>query len=845
MTAGVAGGGSSGKQTRREAVSTTSQPSTSTSAYQSPSSGTQQQLFSIRNSSSTTNTNAKPTSGGTVVGSTNNQRQDDTSRDAKDAFSAWSTAKFVNKPNYDRKALDKRFGGTLTMPDLSDWQCPSVASSDSLECSCDLPHTLRCSGDLHGLEVIADSLRRSPYSVSLLDCTLKNVTTISDANIFQNVSLQGLVISSGEIKRVHRLAFAGIRMPLQALGLPNNALASVPMQSLGSVSQLDRLDLSFNKIKSLQNTDFIAVPKLSYLELSGNQISLISAKSLAPLKSLLHLKLNGNRLGESPASLRALEACVALKELDLHANGIKGPLRNTTLPAIRGLEILYLNKNSISSVHNGALEAYPYLQMLSLRNNQIDVLQDHAFSGLASLQVLDLGHNGIVTISGASLKHLPRLIILDLTHNFLRVLTADVVAPLPALKELRLDGNDISLIAESALVNATQLHSLSLENNPLVCDCTMKPFLQWLAGSRIASQDILGAICATPPHLEGAGLLQLAPDTLSCDNGKVRGDASSDEDTFKTIEVMLKLKNNASYVRDIGQEVKLRGVNFTDESDVFLYWLLGTDDYSCRFVYVFHDDDPETILFNSEVSCVVKPEEQTTMEYIYSTKLNGAYDLQSDASYKFCLILKEDISKDEYLGACEVATLPPPHLNPTKRKSIKKELQISTRQTNESDISDLGRMANSFRHDDQNRDELLKDNGNDDEEDQDGDGSDGDEEEDADDSDGDIGEYDGTDEMPANHVREDSDFRRFRLAEAEAARLPSVHGGRVLLEGLGTIIIITSLVAFVWGYLRYRGKNRGLPSMSTCYTVDDRRRTAHQDVESRSRYFKLQATTSL
>uniref|UniRef100_A0A182J8T0 Uncharacterized protein n=1 Tax=Anopheles atroparvus TaxID=41427 RepID=A0A182J8T0_ANOAO len=864
MTAGIAGGGDVGKSDRHPNAS---QPSASTSAYQSPSVGSSRQPPSLssnlRNSSSSSiytssTTRSTRQSGVAKEDQTINQRQEEASRNAKDAFSAWSAAKFVNKPNYDRKALDKRFGGTLATPDLSDWQCPSVSSSDNLECSCDLPHTLRCSGDLHGLEVIADSLRRSPYSVSLLDCTLKNVTTISDANIFQNVSLQGLVISSGEIKRVHRLAFAGIRTPLQALGLPNNALAGVPMQSLGSVAQLDRLDLSFNRIKSLQNTDFIAVPKLSYLELSGNQISLISAKSLAPLKSLLHLKLNGNRLGESPTSLRALEACVALKELDLHSNGIKGPLQNTTLPAIRGLEILYLNKNSISSVYNGALEAYPYLQMLSLRNNQIDVLQDHAFSGLASLQVLDLGHNGIVTISGASLKHLPRLIILDLTHNFLRVLTADVVAPLPALKELRLDGNDISLIAESALVNATQLHSLSLENNPLVCDCTMKPFLEWLAVSRIASQDILGAICATPPHLEGAALLQLTPQSLSCDNGVGKGgqeDATGDqEDTFKTIEVMLKLKNNASYVRDMGQEVKLRGVNFTDESDVHLYWLLGTDDYSCRFVYVFHDDDPETILFNSEVSCAIKPEEQTAMEYIYSTKITGAFDLQSDASYKFCLIMKEDISKDEYLGACQVATLPPPHLNPTKRKSIKKDLQISTRQTNESDISDLGRMANSFRHDDQNRDELLKgnvddENGDNDDNDDDAD----DDEEDSDESDidrsehtdGEIGEYDDTGELLTNHIRDDPDFRRFRLAEAEAARLPSVHGGRVLLEGLGTIIIITSLVAFVWGYLRYRGKNRGLPSMSTCYTVDDRRRAGHQDVESRSRYFKLQATTSL
>lgn len=56
------------------------------------------------------------------------------------------------------------------------------------------------------------------YSVSLLDCTLKNVTFLSDAKIFENISLHGLVISSGEIKRVHRSTFLGLKKPLQALG---------------------------------------------------------------------------------------------------------------------------------------------------------------------------------------------------------------------------------------------------------------------------------------------------------------------------------------------------------------------------------------------------------------------------------------------------------------------------------------------------------------------------------------------------------------------------------------------------------------------------------------------------
>lgn len=33
------------------------------------------------------------------------------------------------------------------------WKCPNITSNRNLECSCDMPHTLRCSGDIHSLEV--------------------------------------------------------------------------------------------------------------------------------------------------------------------------------------------------------------------------------------------------------------------------------------------------------------------------------------------------------------------------------------------------------------------------------------------------------------------------------------------------------------------------------------------------------------------------------------------------------------------------------------------------------------------------------------------------------------------
>lgn len=169
-----------------------------------------------------------------------------------------ASTKIANRKVFNKNDLRKRKIKSTSIDQLIDWKCPNISeNSRYLECGCDMPYTLRCSGDIHGLQQIAKGLRTSQYSVSLLDCTLKNVTFLSDARIFENVSLHGLVISSGEIKRVHRQAFLGFKTSLQALGLPNNALSSVPSRSLAPLISLDRLDLSNNRIKYLDASDFL------------------------------------------------------------------------------------------------------------------------------------------------------------------------------------------------------------------------------------------------------------------------------------------------------------------------------------------------------------------------------------------------------------------------------------------------------------------------------------------------------------------------------------------------------------------------------------------------------------
>lgn len=83
--------------------------------------------------------------------------------------------------------------------DGSGWKCPGI-SQPMVECSCDMPHTLRCTGTgSKAMQLIGKKLRNLPLpaAVSLLDCTVQNVSEIPGP-ILEGVALHGLVVSSGK-----------------------------------------------------------------------------------------------------------------------------------------------------------------------------------------------------------------------------------------------------------------------------------------------------------------------------------------------------------------------------------------------------------------------------------------------------------------------------------------------------------------------------------------------------------------------------------------------------------------------------------------------------------------------
>uniref|UniRef100_A0A1I8P6T8 LRRCT domain-containing protein n=1 Tax=Stomoxys calcitrans TaxID=35570 RepID=A0A1I8P6T8_STOCA len=741
------------------------------------------------------------------------------------------STKFFKKPSTvskKRKAVD-----VSSIPigdDTTEWRCPNITVSRSLECGCDLPHTLRCNGDLHGLAVLSENLRASPYSVALLDVSLRNVTFLSDARIFDNVFLRCLIISSGEIKRVHKSAFLGIKGPLLALGLPGNALLAVPWSSLSTLVDLERLDLSNNKIKALGTSDLAALINLEYLDASHNQLSSISQRTFANLRRLEVLKLGGNRLGDYASSLKALMQCHNLRDLDLSANNLSGNLSATSIPVLKNLASLNLNRNLIKSIQNKALMNFSRLTTLSLRHNQIDVLQDHAFYGLGALESLDLSYNGIVAISSASLQHLTRLKTLDLTHNFLRALTSDLITPLPSLVELRLSGNDISIVAKHALDGARELKTLVMEENPLSCDCTMREFAEWLQAAKLVSQELLKITCVTPPKLEGAPLIQVPMEMLSC--GDMENLEEDNANIIEQLEAMAKQNHSTNHhVRDLSEEIILHEVHFSADYGLILTWIinLSKNDYMCDAIFVYKEENINEILIdNSPIHCESKMiNGQNTVSVI----VPDSSSLGVGESYRFCLVMvQEHNPQSDLTVGCSNIT----QLQISNPDSLPQTRQFKRRPY--ADLSKYDRSPDS---------ELTSNNG--------------------------INIDYGINTRKFNTMSSQQQQHTQHNAEGFNDSLPANHSpyeflnslSKSFLPGLGLGVLVTSVVVLIWAASRLRqnvnhqnnqnnnnnimhgDRRSSSPTATTCYAASEHLARLADSENGGTRYLKLQATTSL
>lgn len=277
-------------------------------------------------------------------------------------------------------------------------------------------------------------------------------------NIFANLRLYNVQLSSCKIKIIEDQAFKGQEKILKNLNLQDNLLEEVPIRALKILNILNLLDLSRNRITRVPNDAFSGLTKLTTLKLSDNNITLAPGAFRGIEGNLKNLNLKGTKIKRVPEAIRGLRT---LAFLDLSQNSIKdlpGPGGIRTFDGLEKLSALNLERNLIQSLGENAFSGVrKTLSSLSLLNNLLSDFPVGAIHGLKELRVLDIGFNLLTALPETAFRGNPGITL------------------------LALDGNPLPTVPEKAFAHLNKtLRGLSLGGRFLHCDCKLRWVADWI-----------------------------------------------------------------------------------------------------------------------------------------------------------------------------------------------------------------------------------------------------------------------------------------------------------------------------------------------------------------------------
>ncbi|GKV43601.1 hypothetical protein SLEP1_g50872 [Rubroshorea leprosula] len=248
------------------------------------------------------------------------------------------------------------------------------------------------------------------------------------------------------------------------------------LEKLSSLSNLEVLDLSYNRLNNSILSSLASLSSLKVLNLAGNQMEgslhIPGVKRPLGLSNLEVLDLSDNSFNNT--ILSSLKGLSSLRSLDLGWNQLKGILNIKELVGLNELKELDLSNNNVESFVAPKGIKRPLglsnLEVLHLYNNSFSNTALSSLRGLPSLKILDLSENklkGVLNVE--ELVGLNELKELDLSYNNVESFVAPKVA-LNNLKELDLSYNEMEgFVAPEDARSSSLLEVLHLSENNNTC----------------------------------------------------------------------------------------------------------------------------------------------------------------------------------------------------------------------------------------------------------------------------------------------------------------------------------------------------------------------------------------
>lgn len=240
---------------------------------------------------------------------------------------------------------------------------------------------------------------RTPF-LEVLDLSYNLQLKQAGIRDLYGLTLHSLILDGTPLRALD-LTSSGL-LHLHFLSLVGTGIEKLPASVTG-FSELCALDLGKNQIQNiLGNGDILGLKALKFLSLHDNHLQSLPVRFLRTLPQLQKLNLSMNKLGpilELPEGLFSTNLTV----LDLSHNQLcEIPRGNFSF--LSQLQELWLSGNNISSLSNESLQGLRWLRTLDLSWNQIKVLKPGWLSHLPALTTLNLLGTYLEHISGTQLQ---------------------------------------------------------------------------------------------------------------------------------------------------------------------------------------------------------------------------------------------------------------------------------------------------------------------------------------------------------------------------------------------------------------------------------------------------------
>ncbi|XP_072176927.1 uncharacterized protein [Diadema setosum] len=340
-------------------------------------------------------------------------------------------------------------------------------------------------------------------SIQIISLSHNLVTDLYRA-VWTTTTLHTLDIANNLLDSFKNDRFKGLSN-LQALNISFNKLAFCSINSFAALSHLVRLDIR-NEHNIFLNGFLRHLPKLQFLDMSNTLISWQSIRQFSNNTNLLELRmeqaqLRGHDLFDRSQNISLFASLVSLQRLRLKGNYLYG---------MDALVFSNLSK----------------LYFLDLSDSRISVLQSGMFKDLRSLAFLYMNNNKVLALDGEVFQGLGNLRVLLIENNIISKLAPTTFATTQNLDQLILSENSIGTILPGTSFPMNPSLTLDISRNPFSCTCELKWFRNWLHNTDIKVKHPNQTLCssASLPGLTNKPILSFQPsDYCGVDIGLVSG----------------------------------------------------------------------------------------------------------------------------------------------------------------------------------------------------------------------------------------------------------------------------------------------------------------------------------